>query len=62
MKKVSFKSISQFELTFFKYSREGWTAATQEECNDSESFNPHTQKGKKDDSFFPLLYIREESI
>jgi SAM-dependent methyltransferase len=38
-----------YELTFFKYLPDGWIIASQEECNDSESFNPHTQIGKKDD-------------
>lgn len=37
------------ELTFFKYLPEGWIFSTQEDCDESESFNPHTQKGKKDD-------------
>lgn len=41
--------LGEFELTFFKYLPEGWIIASQEECNESESFNPHTQKGKKDD-------------
>lgn len=41
--------LGSYELTFFKYLPEGWIVASQEECNDSESFNPHTQIGKKDD-------------
>jgi SAM-dependent methyltransferase len=43
------KDFGSYELTFFKYLPEGWIVASQEECNDSESFNPHTQIGKKDD-------------
>ena len=43
------KNLGGCELTFFKYLPEGWIVASQEECNDSESFNPHTQIGKKDD-------------
>lgn len=43
------KNLGGYELTFFKYLPEGWIVASQEECNDSESFNPHTQIGKKDD-------------
>ena len=43
------KSIGSYELTFFKYLPEGWSSASQAECNDSESFNPHTQRGMKDD-------------
>jgi SAM-dependent methyltransferase len=41
--------LGECELTFFKYLSEGWVIASQEDCNDSESFNPHTQIGKKDD-------------
>ena len=43
------KKLGSYELTFFKYLPEGWIIASQDECNDSESFNPHTQIGKKDD-------------
>jgi SAM-dependent methyltransferase len=43
------KDLGSYELTFFKYLPDGWVVASQEECNESESFNPHTQKGKKDD-------------
>jgi len=43
------KSLGSYELTFFKYLPQGWIVASQEECNDSESFNPHTQIGKKND-------------
>jgi SAM-dependent methyltransferase len=43
------KDLGSYELTFFKYLPDGWIFASQEECNDSESFNPHTQIGKKDD-------------
>lgn len=43
------KGLGSYELTFFKYLPQGWIIASQEECNDSESFNPHTQIGKKDD-------------
>lgn len=41
--------LGEYDLTFFKYLPEGWIIASQEDCNDSESFNPHTQIGKKDD-------------
>lgn len=41
--------LGEYELTFFKYLSEGWVITSQEDCNDSESFNPHTQIGKKDD-------------
>ena len=43
------KNSGKYELFFFKYLPDGWIFANQEECNDSESFNPHTQIGKKDD-------------
>jgi SAM-dependent methyltransferase len=43
------KDLGNCELVFFKYLPDGWIVASQEECNDSESFNPHTQTGKKDD-------------
>jgi SAM-dependent methyltransferase len=43
------KDLGSYELTFFKYLPDGWIVASQEQCNDSESFNPHTQIGKKDD-------------
>jgi SAM-dependent methyltransferase len=41
--------IGNCDSTFFKYLPDGWVMASQEDCNDSESFNPHTQIGKKDD-------------
>lgn len=41
--------LGNYELTFFKYLPEGWIISTQEDCKESESFNPHTQKGKKYD-------------
>ncbi|MBF2708225.1 methyltransferase domain-containing protein [Flavobacterium soyangense] len=43
------KDLGCCELTFFKYLAKGWIIASQQECNDAESFNPHTQIGKKDD-------------
>jgi len=43
------KDLGSYELTFFKYLPDGWIVTSQEECDDSESFNPHTQKGKKND-------------
>ncbi len=43
------KDLGSFELTFFKYLPHGWIVASQEECNEAESYNPHTQIGKKDD-------------
>jgi len=43
------KDLGSIDLTFFKYLPDGWVVTSQEECNDAESFNPHTQIGKKDD-------------
>lgn len=43
------KDLGSYELFFFKYLPDGWIVASQEKCNNSESFNPHTQIGKKDD-------------
>lgn len=39
----------KYDLVFFKYLPDGWIITNQESCADSESFNPHTQIGKKDD-------------
>lgn len=38
-----------FTATFFKYEESGWIKSTEAKCGDSESFNPHTGKGKKND-------------
>jgi hypothetical protein len=38
-----------FNTNFFKYEPNGWNGSTQSACNDAESHNPHTGKGKKDD-------------
>lgn len=43
------KGLGSYDLTFFKYLPEGWIVASQEDCNDAESYNPHTQMGKKND-------------
>uniref|UniRef100_UPI004047EE5B methyltransferase domain-containing protein n=1 Tax=Algoriphagus sp. TaxID=1872435 RepID=UPI004047EE5B len=43
------KDFGNYEYCFFKYLPEGWIIASQENCSDSESFNPHTQIGKKED-------------
>jgi SAM-dependent methyltransferase len=51
VEKITYKleCLGVYDLTFFKYLPEGWIISSQEDCNDSESFNPHTQIGKKDD-------------
>ncbi len=37
------------ELTFFRYTFQGWIKADQEGCSMEESFNPHTGKGQGTD-------------
>lgn len=41
--------LGNYDSVFFKYLPDGWIITDQENCDDSESFNPHTQIGKKDD-------------
>ena len=43
------KLLGNYDSVFFKYLPDGWIITNQENCADSESFNPHTQIGKKDD-------------
>jgi SAM-dependent methyltransferase len=43
------KEKGNHKVTFFKYEKEGWKFAPIESLLYSESFNPHTGKGKKDD-------------
>jgi SAM-dependent methyltransferase len=44
-----FENIGVFYCEFFKYKKSGWVTSTQNDCNNEESYNPHTGKGKKDD-------------
>lgn len=44
-----FKNKGIVEITCFKYEKEGWRFAKQEELGEVISFNPHTGKGKGDD-------------
>jgi SAM-dependent methyltransferase len=37
------------EISFIKYLQSGWKFASQEECSEMESFNPHTGKGMGND-------------
>ena len=39
-----------FDSNFFLYTINGWKYSTQTECNDAESYNPHTGRGKKFDN------------
>jgi hypothetical protein len=38
-----------FNTSFFKYEKAGWRVSAMEMCKESESFNPHTGHGKKED-------------
>lgn len=44
-----FTENGEYALNFFKYNSNAWQVATQEQCNDAESYNPHTGKGKGND-------------
>jgi len=44
-----FEGAGKYKLTYFKSLKEGWILSTKKECDNEESFNPHTGKGKKDD-------------
>jgi hypothetical protein len=35
--------------TFYKYLPDGWTVSNEQDCRDSESFNPHTGEGRGED-------------
>ncbi|MCW3107252.1 MAG: hypothetical protein JWQ09_1758 [Segetibacter sp.] len=39
-----------YKKQFAKYEIAGWRFATEDECNDAKSYNPHTGKGKGDDN------------
>jgi SAM-dependent methyltransferase len=45
----SMKVIGNYKSIFFKYLPQGWEVVKQEDCEDSESYNPHTKIGKGDD-------------
>lgn len=38
-----------YKLTFFKYLPEGWIFCEEEDCQNNESYNPHTGRGKGTD-------------
>jgi len=42
-------NIGNYELSFFRYTPEGWIVTSQESCQNIESFNPHTNRGKGTD-------------
>ncbi len=44
-----FKNLGSSQVTFFQYKNDSWNFAKMNDVLDSESFNPHTGKGKKDD-------------
>ncbi len=39
----------QLETHFYQYAGNAWQVSSQAQCNNEESFNPHTGRGKKDD-------------
>ena len=45
-----FNNIGSTNVEFFKYEKEGWRFAEQDEVSQSISFNPHTGRGKLDDN------------
>jgi len=44
-----FENKGNHSITFFQYKNDSWNFAKINEVSESESFNPHTGKGKKDD-------------
>jgi SAM-dependent methyltransferase len=38
------------EINFIKYFKNGWNFSVEKECNDVNSYNPHTGKGSESDS------------
>ena len=44
-----FSEAGTFETDFFRYFPDGWRFISREDCDDAESFNPHTGRGWKDD-------------
>lgn len=45
----SFSKCKEITIHYFKYLEDGWVLSKKDECDDAESFNPHTGKGKKGD-------------
>lgn len=45
-----FQSNGEFSLDFFKYEKDGWRYAKQDELENVVSYNPHSGKGKQDDN------------
>ncbi len=46
---VMMEKVGIVHTYFFKYIKSGWIYSNQIDCNTEESYNPHTNKGKKDD-------------
>jgi SAM-dependent methyltransferase len=44
-----YEGVGAYQTTFFKYEPKGWRFAEIDEVMEAESYNPHTNKGKKDD-------------
>ncbi len=47
--KTLFSESGEHQQVFFKYLRNGWQTAAQEQVENSESYNPHSGVGKFDD-------------
>lgn len=46
---ASMGKVGDYSTTFFRYTDNAWRRSTQVECDNEESFNPHTGRGKKED-------------
>lgn len=44
-----FEGKGNYEFTFVRYTSEGWEFAKQADCEQAESYNPHTGRGKGTD-------------
>jgi SAM-dependent methyltransferase len=43
------KKSGEYSISYFVYSANGWLFASKENCDSSESYNPHTGRGKGND-------------
>ena len=43
------KQNGNYSISYFMYKKNGWAFVAQQECDQSESYNPHTGRGKGDD-------------
>jgi hypothetical protein len=47
--KNMFEGIGSWEDIYFKYSKDGWGISNKTDCDECQSYNPHTGIGKNDD-------------